>query len=91
MKGRICRLQLLVVLTSAVILGFESHGTREHILLSQIRDFPFRHLLRLAGFGSSYVASGRLTENAFHSNIEGNVTQRHAGFQESCLHGNVCH
>jgi hypothetical protein len=30
-------------------LGSESLGTRDHILLSQIRDLPFRRLLRLAG------------------------------------------
>jgi hypothetical protein len=34
-------------LASAVIFGSESHGTRDHILLSQIRDFSFRRLLRL--------------------------------------------
>jgi hypothetical protein len=39
---------LPLALVSAVILGFESRGTRDHILLSQIRDFPFRRLLRLA-------------------------------------------
>jgi hypothetical protein len=44
-RGRVCRLQWLLVLASKVILGSESH----HILLSQIRDFPFRRLLRLAG------------------------------------------
>jgi hypothetical protein len=43
-RGRVCRLQLLLVLASAVIFG-----TCGHILLSQIRDFPFRRLLRLAG------------------------------------------
>jgi hypothetical protein len=48
-RGRVCRLQLLLALSSAVILGSESRGTRDHILLSQIRDFPFRRLLRLAG------------------------------------------
>jgi hypothetical protein len=32
----VCRLQLLLVLTSAVILGSEPHGTCDHILLSQI-------------------------------------------------------
>jgi hypothetical protein len=32
-----------------VFLGSESLGTREHILLSKIWDFPFRRLLRLAG------------------------------------------
>jgi hypothetical protein len=48
-RWRVCRLQLQLVLASTVILGSESLGTRDHILLSQIRDFPFRRLLRLAG------------------------------------------
>jgi hypothetical protein len=39
-RGRICHLQLLPALASAVILGSESHGTHGHILLSQIRDSP---------------------------------------------------
>jgi hypothetical protein len=39
-RGRFCRLQLLLVLTSAVILGSESRGTRDHILLPQVRNFP---------------------------------------------------
>jgi hypothetical protein len=47
-RGRVCRLQLQLVLASAVILGSESLGTRDHILLSQIRDFLFPRLLRLA-------------------------------------------
>jgi hypothetical protein len=34
------RLQLLLVLASSVILGSESRGTHDHILLSQIRDSP---------------------------------------------------
>jgi hypothetical protein len=41
----VCRLQLLLALASAVILGSESRGTRDHILISQIGDFPFRRLL----------------------------------------------
>jgi hypothetical protein len=40
MRGRVCRLQLLLVLASAVILGPESRGIHDHILLSQIRDLP---------------------------------------------------
>jgi hypothetical protein len=48
-SGRIGRLQLLLVLASAVIFWSESRRTRGQILLSQIRDFPFRRLLRLAG------------------------------------------
>jgi hypothetical protein len=39
-RGRVCRLQLLLVLASAVILGSEPRGTHDHILLSQIRDSP---------------------------------------------------
>jgi hypothetical protein len=39
-RERVYRLQLLLVLASAVILGSESRGSRDHILLSQIRDSP---------------------------------------------------
>jgi hypothetical protein len=39
-RERVCRLQLLLVLASAVILGSESRRTRDHILLSQIRHSP---------------------------------------------------
>jgi hypothetical protein len=53
-RGWVCRLQLLLVLASAVILGSESRRTRDHILRSQIRDYPFRRLLRLAGLRWRY-------------------------------------
>jgi hypothetical protein len=46
---RTSRLQLLLALASTVILGSETRRTRDHILLSQIRDFLFCRLLRLAG------------------------------------------
>jgi hypothetical protein len=39
--GWFCNLQLLLALASAVILRSEPRGTRDHILLSQIRDFSF--------------------------------------------------
>jgi hypothetical protein len=39
-RGRVCRLHLLLALASAVIFGSEFRGTHDHILLSQIRDFP---------------------------------------------------
>jgi hypothetical protein len=39
-KGRVCRWQLLLALASGAILGSESHGSHDHILLSQIRDPP---------------------------------------------------
>jgi hypothetical protein len=56
-RGRVCRLLLLLALTNADILGSESLGTRDHILLSQIWDFPFRHLLWLAGLLTKYKKS----------------------------------
>jgi hypothetical protein len=37
-RERVCRFQLPQVLASAVVLGSESRGTRDQILLSQIRD-----------------------------------------------------
>jgi hypothetical protein len=48
-RGRVCLLYMLLALTSAVFLGSESLGSHNHILLSQFWDFPFRHLLWLAG------------------------------------------
>jgi hypothetical protein len=48
-RGRVCRLQLLLALASAIILGSESRGTRIHVLLYQIPNFHFHRLLRLAG------------------------------------------
>jgi hypothetical protein len=54
MRGQVCRLQLLLALASAVILGSKSCGTRDHILLSQIRDFPFCYLLQLTGLWWRY-------------------------------------
>jgi hypothetical protein len=47
MRGRVCRLLWLLTLASAVIFGSEFRGNREHILLSQIREFPFRRLTGL--------------------------------------------
>jgi hypothetical protein len=39
-RGWVCRLQLLLVLSSAFIPRPESRRTHDHILLSQIRDSP---------------------------------------------------
>jgi hypothetical protein len=52
--GRVCHLQFLLALSRAVILGSESRGTRDHILLSQTRNFPFRRILRLTGIRWRY-------------------------------------
>jgi hypothetical protein len=53
-RGRVCLLFMLLALANAVFLGSESLGTRRHIVLSQIWDFPFRRLLRLAGSRRRY-------------------------------------
>jgi hypothetical protein len=53
-RGPVCPLQVLLALSSAVILESESHGTHGHILLSQIRDFPFRRFLWFAGLRWRY-------------------------------------
>jgi hypothetical protein len=38
--GRVCRLELLLALARAVILGSESRGTHDRILLSRIQGSP---------------------------------------------------
>jgi hypothetical protein len=48
-RGWICILYMLLVLASVDFHGSYSLGTRDHLLLSQIWDFPIRRLLRLAG------------------------------------------
>jgi hypothetical protein len=53
-RGRVCRLQFLMTLASAVIFECESLRSRDYILLSQIPDPPFRLLLRLAGLWWKY-------------------------------------
>jgi hypothetical protein len=40
MRGWVCRLPLLLVLVSAVILRFKSGRAHDHIILSQILDSP---------------------------------------------------
>jgi hypothetical protein len=71
--GRVCRLQMLLVLASAAILESKSRGIRDHILVSQIRDFPFRRLLRLAGTVEVfYPASTRDNKLSFITSRESN-------------------
>jgi hypothetical protein len=53
-RGRVCCLQLLLAFASAIIFGSLSLGTHDHFLLSQILDFPFHLLLRLAGLRWRY-------------------------------------
>jgi hypothetical protein len=52
-RGRICHLQLQLVLASAVILGSEFNETHDPILLSQIRDSP-----NLEGQVPVFISSG---------------------------------
>jgi hypothetical protein len=47
-RGRVCLLYVPLALASAIFLGSQSLGTYDRILLSQIWDFPFHCLLRLA-------------------------------------------
>jgi hypothetical protein len=56
-----CLLYMLLALARAVSLGSESLRTRDHIFLSQIWDFPFCRLLRLAG--SRWMYSTPLPQN----------------------------
>jgi hypothetical protein len=64
-RGQVCRLQPLRALDSAFILASESHRTRDHILLSQIRDFPFCRLLRFAGLRWRYLTSASTRDSCF--------------------------
>jgi hypothetical protein len=50
-RGRVYRLQLLLALANAVIFGSESRGSRDNILLSQIRDFLFVASYDSQGYG----------------------------------------
>jgi hypothetical protein len=53
-RGRVSHIQIFVVLDSAVNFGSQSHVVSDHILLSLIRGFPFRRLLRYAGLNWRY-------------------------------------
>jgi hypothetical protein len=56
-RGWVCRLQLLLVLASAVILRSESRGTRDQILLSQMREEPGPRIYIPQVLGSLFIAS----------------------------------
>jgi hypothetical protein len=62
-RWRVCLLYtyMLLALASAVFLGSESLWTRDHILLSQIWDFPLCHLLRLVGSRSRWIYYAEFT------------------------------
>jgi hypothetical protein len=87
-RGRVCRLQLLLALASAVILESESRGTRDHILLSHIPDFPFRRLLRLAGSRWRYSTS--LPHRILNRpSLHGSLYRLPATMENVYCHGNV--
>jgi hypothetical protein len=91
-RGRVCRLQFLLALASTVIIWSESHRTRGHILLSQIWDFPFRRLLRLAGSPWRYSTPPPHGVNTFFS---AQPLIYSSGNHGTCLlfvriHGNLC-
>jgi hypothetical protein len=86
-RGRVCRLQVLLVLASAVIFGSDFLGILDHLLLSHSRDFPVRRLLRLAelrwkystppppAWDPRYIAPGRIhTKHRFLYCCEGVFT-----------------
>jgi hypothetical protein len=54
-RGRVYRLQLLLALARAVILGSEFRGIRDHILLSQIRDLLFVSSYYSQGYGEGIL------------------------------------
>jgi hypothetical protein len=60
---------ILLALSNAAIIGSESLGAHDHILRSQIRDFPFRPLQRLAGRYSTPPPHGILWPNVLNSRI----------------------
>jgi hypothetical protein len=90
-RGRVCRLQLLLALASADIFGSDSHGTCDHNLLSQIRDFPFRCLLRLAGLRWRYSTPPLLpNELPFISLKISFIVLRASVATGMCVHRNSC-
>jgi hypothetical protein len=99
-RGEVCRLQLLVAFASAVILGSESLGTHDHILLSQNWDYPL-HRLRFAGLRWGYstppphgIALTRTNPSPFITSCEPH--RKHPLEQFVCCnlhircHGNPC-
>jgi hypothetical protein len=98
-SGRVSSLQLLQALASAVILGSESRGICNHILLSQIRDFPFRRLLPLAGLWWRYSTPPPHGNHSRMNRTISFIISRRTEYMSPCLtvpllfclyHENVC-
>jgi hypothetical protein len=72
----VCHLQLFLAPASAFILGSESRGTRDHILLCQIRDFLFVCSYDSQSYGGGIrrrlhtLCSGRLFYNRQSDDLE---------------------
>jgi hypothetical protein len=78
MRGRVCLLYMLLSLASAVFLGSEPLGTRNHILLSQIRDFFFIASYDSQGHGGSIrprLHTGQ-SQNQSHFTTDGQSVSR---------------
>jgi hypothetical protein len=99
-RGWVCRLQLLLVLASAVILRSEYRGTHDHILLSQIRHSPnlegqipvFISLRNRVPF-SSPPATSRATVEVFDpaSKRDNALKSLHGSlYRLAHIHGNSC-
>jgi hypothetical protein len=95
-RGWISRLQLLLVLASAVILRSESRGTHDHILLFQIRDFsnlegqvPVFISPRIRVARLYHQALGSLFVDSYDSQGYGGVVRRrlHTGLFQSLFVG----
>jgi hypothetical protein len=89
-----CRLKLLLVLPSAVIFGSWSRGTRDHILLCQIRDFsnlegqvPVIIFPRVAQLYPQALGSLFITSYDSQGYGGGFRTRLHAGYS---LGGPIC-
>jgi hypothetical protein len=85
MRGWVCRLQLLLVLASPVILRSESRGTRDHILLSELRlpqpGGPGPHIYILQELGGPDIPPG--TGSLFVASFN---SQGYSGGIRPCLH-----
>jgi hypothetical protein len=71
----VCHMLLLLALASVFILGSEFRGTHDHILLSQIRDFPFCRRLQLAGLLWRYSTPPQPVKKSKLFRTDGSVGQ----------------
>jgi hypothetical protein len=68
-RERVCSSQLLLVLASIVILGSESHGTRDHFYCLRFDISLFHRLLRLSGLRWRYSTPSHHGRESLTSNI----------------------